>query len=350
MSHLHNAGDEQTGSVTVVVSYKGVDHTIQLVDQPPPTLLDLKSAIDTTLNIPLQHQKLLHRRLRPSTPDNTPLVGTVITIDAGTAAPLPRVVLMAASEAEIETVRRAERTLEVRTARQAKDRKAVEQVKRASAAVDEKEASEYCFEGVRVLMEFPDHAAARKLLERLQEDPGIRHVMRLHRWRVGVLTELHPAEETILGFNKNMGQEISLRLRTNDLQGFRHYPTIRTVLLHELAHMVHSEHDSNFHALNRQLNRECDQVTSGGRNVAGVRPSAAFYQPDDHGEGGSGSGSFGGRLGTDGSVVTISEDGSPLPMREVLARAAMARLSKQEQELVDGCGSSKAVEEPQSKE
>jgi hypothetical protein len=39
-------------------------------------------------------------------------------------------------------------------------------------------------------------------------------------------------------------------------EGFRHYRTIIETLLHELAHMVHSEHEAPFHALNRQLNIE----------------------------------------------------------------------------------------------
>ena len=42
----------------------------------------------------------------------------------------------------------------------------------------------------------------------------------------------------ILGVNINRGQEISLRLRTDDLKGFRRYESIRQTLCHELAHMV----------------------------------------------------------------------------------------------------------------
>lgn len=42
----------------------------------------------------------------------------------------------------------------------------------------------------------------------------------------------------ILGLNKNRGQEISLRLRTDDYAGFRKYRSIQHTLVHELAHMV----------------------------------------------------------------------------------------------------------------
>lgn len=62
--------------------------------------------------------------------------------------------------------------------------------------------------------------------------------MEKYKWSVQHLTELSPSERSILGYNRNKGEVIALRLRTDDLKGFRHYPTIRRVLLHELAHMV----------------------------------------------------------------------------------------------------------------
>lgn len=43
-------------------------------------------------------------------------------------------------------------------------------------------------------------------------------------------------QPTLLGLNKNAGEEISLRLLTNDLDGTRNYNNVRMVLLHELAH------------------------------------------------------------------------------------------------------------------
>jgi hypothetical protein len=44
-------------------------------------------------------------------------------------------------------------------------------------------------------------------------------------------------------------------MSTDDFEGFRHYSIIVKTVLHELAHMVHSEHDKHFHALNNQLNK-----------------------------------------------------------------------------------------------
>jgi hypothetical protein len=60
----------------------------------------------------------------------------------------------------------------------------------------------------------------------------------------------------ILGLNKNKGQEILLRLRTDDLKGFRKLLTIKKVLYHELAHNEHSDHDDKFYILMRQIERE----------------------------------------------------------------------------------------------
>jgi hypothetical protein len=52
---------------------------------------------------------------------------------------------------------------------------------------------------------------------------------------------------TIADLHALAGQEISLRLRTDDLKG------IRETLIHELAHMVWGDHDDNFKELNSQV-------------------------------------------------------------------------------------------------
>ena len=63
-----------------------------------------------------------------------------------------------------------------------------------------------------------------KLLHSLAADPGIVGVMNKHGWAVGKLSEMPPEGKVgvspvcILGVNINAGQEISLRLRTDDLK------------------------------------------------------------------------------------------------------------------------------------
>ncbi|CAL4999604.1 unnamed protein product [Urochloa decumbens] len=124
----------------------------------------------------------------------------------------------------------------------------------------------------------PPPSEALKRMHMLACDPGIIAIMNKHKWRVGIMTEMAPvgyvgvSPKCILGFNKNMGEEISLRLRTDDLKGFRKYESIKKTLLHELAHMVHSEHDANFFALNKQLNEEAaslDWTKSRGQMLSG---------------------------------------------------------------------------------
>jgi hypothetical protein len=115
-----------------------------------------------------------------------------------------------------------------------------------------------------------------------------------YKWRVGIMTELAPegyvgvSPVCLLGFNRNRGMEISLRLRTDDLAGFRKYNSIRQTLLHELTHMVLDEHDEHFKALNSLLNREAEALdwtrkkahTLGGKAAADSEESESSDHED----------------------------------------------------------------------
>ncbi|KAM5580503.1 hypothetical protein ABKV19_009976 [Rosa sericea] len=126
----------------------------------------------------------------------------------------------------------------------------------------------------------PPASEALKIMHMLAADPGIVAVMNKHRWHVGIMTEMAPvgyvgiSPKCLLGFNKNKGEEISLRLRTDDLKGFRKYASIKKTLLHELAHMIYSEHDATFYAFDKQLNQEAeslDWTRSRGHTLSGAR-------------------------------------------------------------------------------
>lgn len=75
----------------------------------------------------------------------------------------------------------------------------------------------------------PPPSQALKILHQLASDPGIIEIMKDKRWKVGLLSEMPPEGKVgisrmcLLGYNVNKGQEISLRLRTDDLKGFRKY-------------------------------------------------------------------------------------------------------------------------------
>eukprot|EP01034_Spumella_vulgaris_P020674 gene20674-26500_t len=107
----------------------------------------------------------------------------------------------------------------------------------------------YKFQSIQTPPGLPDEAKARQILETLANDEGVLAVMAKHKWSVGALCELYPegyvgvSEVCVMGLNENHGQRILLRLRTDDMKGFRKILSIRKVLCHELAHNVHSEHD-----------------------------------------------------------------------------------------------------------
>ncbi|XP_023754400.1 uncharacterized protein LOC111902817 [Lactuca sativa] len=136
----------------------------------------------------------------------------------------------------------------------------------------------------------PPPSEALRLMHTLAADRGIVAVMNKHKWRVGIMTEMAPegyvgvSPVCILGLNKNKGEEISLRLRTDDLKGFRKYQSIKKTLLHELAHMVFSEHDAKFYALDKQLNLEAnslDWTRSTGHTLSGSHTNQQ-YEPNFH--------------------------------------------------------------------
>ncbi|XP_024023357.1 uncharacterized protein LOC21387558 [Morus notabilis] len=140
----------------------------------------------------------------------------------------------------------------------------------------------------------PPASEALKRMHMLAADPGIVAIMNKHRWRVGIMTEMAPvgyvgiSPKCLLGFNKNHGEAISLRLRTDDLKGFRKYEKIKKTLLHELAHMVYSEHDANFFALDRQLNQEAaslDWTKSTSHTLSGLNRSEHYDEEFDLEEG-----------------------------------------------------------------
>lgn len=181
----------------------------------------------------------------------------------------------------------------------------------------------------------PPPAQARALLYRLASDPGILGVMKKHGWKVGLLSEMPPEGKVgvspvcLLGFNRNHGAEISLRLRTDDLKGFRKYDSIRLTLIHELAHMVHAEHDVLFKELNSQLRREVEVLdwrgAAGARTVGG--PAAANAPTLGLGQAGTAAATAtaGGKVG--GSTLQTGVDARAAAATAALRRGAASSLT-----------------------
>ncbi len=202
----------------------------------------------------------------------------------------------------------------------------------------------YKFQSIQTLPGLPDEAKARQILETLANDEGVLAVMAKHKWSVGALCELYPegyvgvSDVCVMGLNENHGQRILLRLRTDDMKGFRKILSIRKVLCHELAHNVHSEHDSNFYMLMRQVEREIvelDWKNSKGKSISGQAPGETYTPtcattdlahqtgPAVHILGGS----------TDPLVQQL------VPARYLAGTAAILRLTAEEKEVEDNCGS-----------
>ena len=199
-------------------------------------------------------------------------------------------------------------------------------------------ASSFGFGRIEVLPNLKEQARAHDILNKLANDPGILACMKQHSWHVGALKEMYPSGKVgesaicVMGLNRNKGQEILLRLRTDDLQGFRKILSIRKVLFHELAHNVHSEHDEKFFVLMRQIERECNDLDwTGGQGLEGYGdPGSSMYSGGTHRLGGQDDSSF-----TNNSSEVKS---SPRIARELRAQAAMNRMARGEKERKQSCG------------
>ncbi|KAK5095497.1 hypothetical protein LTS08_008139 [Lithohypha guttulata] len=193
------------------------------------------------------------------------------------------------------------------------------------------EEATYTFHAIEPLKYLPNPEKSRRYLERLANDPGIKASMRKHKFSVGLLTEMNPAEHTThesktLGLNRNAGEVIELRLRTDSYDGYRDYKVIRKTLCHELSHNVHGEHDRKFWDLTKQIEKEVESndYLHGGHKLS----QDEFYDPDDvyeddHADGG---GWKGGEF-----VLGGVADDRGLSRRDIMARAAMSRIQRQKE-------------------
>lgn len=207
-----------------------------------------------------------------------------------------------------------------------KDRQKIGQQLMKQARNSEASTSMYRFGSIETLSNLPEEAKARGILTTLANDPGIKACMVKHKWQVGSLAELYPKGKVgesavcVMGLNRNKGQQILLRIRTDDLNGFRKMMNIREVLYHELAHNVHSEHNSEFFQLMRQIKKECIEMDwTQGRGMD-ARDNQIVS---------SAGGSYvsGGRKDQTGRTA-----------QQLAAQAAILRLSVEEEEVQRNCG------------
>lgn len=179
--------------------------------------------------------------------------------------------------------------------------------------------------------------------------------MRRHKFSVPLLTEMNPVEHTTasmdgvsrtLGLNRNRGEVIELRLRTDAYDGYRDYKTIRRTLCHELAHNVWGEHDRNFWNLCHEIEKEVEKADwrTGGNMVGNEEyyEGGGFDEEEAEDEGGWTGGEFvlGAAMGTE-AVGGPGRGEAGLSRREVLARAAEERIKRQREQEQGGEGPSR---------
>jgi len=316
-----SAADE-ISDISLTVNHHGKTYTMDF--PPTATLADLNASITSNLSIPTSHQKFLI----------SPKVGLLKPPYSDPDLPLSslqnkKIQLLAPLPSDLTSLARPP----PRPASALKPAKP----SRTLDAARIRDGATYTFQQIAALPYLPDPGRSQQFLTRLAEDAGIRAAMRAHRFSVGLLTEMDPGAHTTresrtLGLNRNRGQAIELRLRTDAYDGYRDYRTIRRTLCHELAHNVWGEHDRNFWDLTAEIEREVERAdwTRGGRSVG----EQEFYNPDDGGvpEGHfDGGGWTGGEFVLGGSGVAAGT-GIGVSSRELMAQAAEKRIKEQKEE------------------
>ncbi|KAG6586814.1 Protein involved in sister chromatid separation and/or segregation [Phytophthora cinnamomi] len=261
---------------TLNVHFKGQTHALVL-PTASPTVGDLQAAVERVSGVQQDAQRLFQQRRRVDCSDAARALADACDCSPDAA---PLTLMAGASAAQIQSMKSAQdaaqREMRVRESRRVVDISRRNQGLQARDAV----ATSYRFHAIEPLGNFSDKHKAQEILERLANDRGILAVMVKHKWSVGVLAEMPPDGKVgvdpvcVLGLNQNKGQKILLRLRTDDLLGFRKFLSIKKVLFHELSHNVHSEHDSKFYQLMRQVEKECNELdwtSSHGAAVGGTR-------------------------------------------------------------------------------
>ncbi|KAI0006677.1 WLM domain-containing protein [Xylariaceae sp. FL0662B] len=320
---------QEAEGITISFTHHGKAYGFEMgVDA---TVTDLTNEIQNKLFIPVDNQKLMIPQLGllKAPFGDRPLADLQNR----------KITLIGTSSQEIASLASASQAAASRQAHLAAARRNPPQARSRRDPARAQADSTYTFGALRALPNLPNPQRSLTFLERLRADPGIRAAMRAHRFAVGLLTEMDPLAYTeashegttrILGLNRNRGEVIELRLRTDAYDGYRDYKTIRNTLCHELAHNVHGPHDRQFWDLCHQIEREVAKADwkSGGRSVG----EAEFYEPSEeiaYDHGGWTGGEF--VLGGGGPLAGTIADGGALSRREIIARAAEERVKKQKQ-------------------
>lgn len=338
-SSANPSESSSNSSFDITIVHHGKTHTFSFSQDS--VLTDLSDEIHNVLSISPEYQKFLITpkvgMLKYPFQDPRLHLATLQQKKIQLLAPLPdELSELSKSSAQVRSRPRTSGTVKAATPARNRDWKKVQ------------EEATYTFHTLVPLPYLPNPERSLRYLERLRDDAGIKAAMRKHKFSVGVLTEMNPADHTThesktLGLNRNAGEVIELRLRTDTYDGYRDYKVIRKTLCHELAHNVFGEHDRNFWDLTNAIEKEVEanDWRSGGHALT----SEEFYNPNDQGVDGQhmdGGGWTGGEyvLGkaSSGGSGPSGASTQGLTRRELMAKAAEERMKK-EKRLDGGSGS-----------
>lgn len=320
-------------TIETTFTYHGTSHTFNFPFKS--TIVDLSNRIYDELSIPATNQKFI---ITPKLGILKPPFGDHLQLSTLKSK---KIVLLAPTPAELASLAppRPSSRLSNSTI------KPVVPYRHRDWQKTQDEAT-YTFQTILPLNYLPGPARSQKFLERLRDDPGIKTSMRKHKFSVGVLTEMNPAEYTThesrtLGLNRNRGEVIELRLRTDAYDGYRDYKIIRDTLCHELAHNVFGDHDRNFWDLCKAIEKEVREADwkHGGQAIS----NEAFYDPEEReGSGGhvDGGGWSGGEFVLGGNGGKQGAPSQMLNRRDAMAKAAEERARRQREAGSGGSGAS----------
>ncbi|EEP78777.1 conserved hypothetical protein [Uncinocarpus reesii 1704] len=320
----HDMSPDET--ISLPIHHRGEARTLSLTSSS--TLQDLSSLITQIFDIPPENQKLLISPkpglLKPPFPP-TPLSSLALS------SPRFKIALLGSTSSELTSLNKPVSEKE-RQPHQRHSSPVKPATPLSTRRTQAHSSSQYTFHRLLPLPYLPNPDRSLAYLARLRDDPGIRSAMAKHRFSVPLLTEMNPIEHTTLssrtlGLNRNKGEAIELRLRTDAYDGYRDYRTIRKTLCHELAHCVHSEHDRDFWNLTAQIEKEVESADYWGKGGKRLTEEE-FYNPADWEEMKSGGEVMDHGGWTGGEFVLGGGAGTGLTRREILARAAESRATR----------------------
>lgn len=259
----HGVGRDDTDGVFFVsMSYKGLSYEVPV--QAEDSLGSIFDFVQEALDFPREYCKLISKG-KTLRPDNEELLVGEAGLSSGS-----KVMLVASSAKDVAYVQKSRADPLVKGfAEEERDEASRRKKMRAGGgtAWGTKQDAEYNFGSIKAEFKYstPPPYDAEKLLQKLATDPGIIEIMKTRQFKVGVLTEMSPAEAAdrmskkgqpnmdLLGYNQNMGGMIVLKLRTDTLKGFRPYHDLINTLIHEMTHNVWGPHDNNFWKLFAEL-------------------------------------------------------------------------------------------------